>query len=162
MISTSTAPTTWGETFPSSGLPHVRYLLDTNVLTEPAKPRPDPNVVTWLQAQSPLDLAVSVLTFGEVQKGVSLLAAGARRDALESWLRTDLPRQFMERLLPVDGSVALEWGRLTAEGRKTGRELPVIDGLLLATCAVHGLTLVTRNERDCGHRGIPILNPWVG
>ncbi|HLL47007.1 MAG TPA: PIN domain-containing protein, partial [Longimicrobiaceae bacterium] len=73
-----------------------------------------------------------------------------------------LPRQFMGRLLPVDGSVALEWGRLTAEGRLAGRELPVIDGLLLATCAAHGLTLVTRNERDCGNRGIPMLNPWVG
>lgn len=140
----------------------MRYLLDTNVLTEPAKPRPDPDVVAWLQAQAPLDLAVSVLTLGEVQKGVSLLAAGARRDALETWLRIDLPRQFMGRLLPVEGQVALEWGRLAAEGRRAGRELPVIDGLLLATCAAHGLTLVTRNERDCGDRGIPILNPWAG
>lgn len=140
----------------------MRYLLDTNVLTEPAKPRPDPKVVAWLQAQSPIELALSVLTFGEVQKGVSLLAAGARRDALESWLRTDLPRQFLGRLLPVDGAVALEWGRLAAEGRMAGRELPVIEGLLLATCATHELTLVTRNERDCGNRGVPILNPWAG
>lgn len=140
----------------------MRYLLDTNVLTEPAKPLPDPKVVAWLQAQSPIELALSVLTFGEVQKGVSLLTAGARRDALESWLRTDLPRQFLGRLLPVDVPVALEWGRLAAEGRMAGRELPVIDGLLLATCATHELTLVTRNERDCGNRGVPILNPWVG
>jgi predicted nucleic acid-binding protein len=140
----------------------VRYLLDTNVLAEPAKPRPDSNVVAWLQAQAPLDLAVSVLTFGEVQNGVSLLPAGARPDALESWLRTDLSRQFTGRVLPVDGEVALEWGRLAAEGRKAGRELPVVDGLLLATCAAHGLTLVTRNERDCGNRGVQILNPWVG
>lgn len=147
---------------PSDRLSSVRYLLDTNVLAEPAKPRPDPNVLTWLQAQSPLDLAVSVLTFGEIQEGVSLLPAGARRDALESWLRTDLPRQFTGRVLPVDGEVALEWGRLAAEGRKAGRELPVVDGLLVATCAAHGLTLVTRNERDCGNRGVPILNPWVG
>jgi len=140
----------------------VRYLLDTNVLTEPAKPRPDPRVVAWLQAQPPLDLALSVLTLGEVQKGVSLLAAGTRRDVLESWLRTDLPRQFMGRILPVDEQAALEWGRLAAEGRSAGRELPVIDGLLLATCAAHDLTLVTRNERDCGNRGVPILNPWAG
>jgi predicted nucleic acid-binding protein len=140
----------------------MRYLLDTNVLTEPAKPRPDPRVVAWLQAQSPLDLSLSVLTFGEIQKGVSLLAAGARRDALAAWLRTDLPRQFTGRLLPVDEPVALEWGRLAAEGRVAGRELPVVDGLLLGTCAAHGLTLVTRNERDCKDRGVPILNPWVG
>lgn len=139
----------------------MRYLLDTNVLTEPAKPRPDPRVTAWLQAQPPLDLALSVVTFGEIQKGVSLLAAGARRDALERWLRADLPRQFTGRLLPVDGEAALEWGRLAAEGRKAGRELPVADGLLLGTCAAHGLVLVTRNERDCAHRGVPILNPWA-
>ncbi|HEV2147023.1 MAG TPA: type II toxin-antitoxin system VapC family toxin [Longimicrobiaceae bacterium] len=140
----------------------MRYLLDTNVLAEPAKPRPDPNVVAWLQAQSPLDLALSVLTFGEIEKGLSLLPAGARREALANWLRTDLPRQFTGRLLTVDDRVALEWGRLAAEGRKVGRELPVVDGLLLATCAAHGLTLVTRNERDCGNRGVPVLNPWLG
>lgn len=140
----------------------MRYLLDTNVLTEPAKPRPDPRVVAWLQAQSPLDLGLSVLTFGEIQEGVSLLPAGARRDALAAWLRIDLPRQFTGRMLPVDEPVALEWGRLAAEGRETGRGLPVVDGLLLATCAAHGLTLVTRNERDCRDRGVPILNPWVG
>lgn len=140
----------------------MRYLLDTNVLTEPAKPRPEARVVDWLQAQPPLDLALSVLTLGEIEKGVSLLAAGARRDAIESWLRADLPRRFLGRLLPVDERVALEWGRLAAEGRRAGRELPVIDGLLLATCAAHGLTLVTRNERDCGNRGVPTLNPREG
>ena len=64
------------------------------------------------------------------------------------------------RVLAVDEEVALEWGRLAAEGRKSGREVPVIDGLLLATAAVHDLTLVTRNERDCAGRGVPVLNPW--
>jgi toxin FitB len=138
----------------------MRYLLDTNVLTEPAKPRPEPRVLDWLQAHPPLDLALSVLTLGEVEKGISLLAAGTRRDQLETWLRVDLPRQFTGRLLAVDAVVALEWGRLAADGRRSGRELPVVDGLLLATCAAHDLTLVTRNERDCANRGIPVLNPW--
>lgn len=138
----------------------MSYLLDTMVLSEPARPAPDPDVVTWLRAQSPLDLSISVLTLGELAKGVALLARGRRRTALEEWLRTDLPRQFTGRVLSVDEDVANEWGRLTAEGQRSGHPLPVIDGLLLATAAVHQLILVTRNERDCKGRGIPIHNPW--
>jgi predicted nucleic acid-binding protein len=71
-----------------------------------------------------------------------------------------LPGQFRGRILEVDESVALEWGRMAAEGQKQGRVLPNVDGLLIATAAVHNLTLVTRNERDCADRGVPILNPW--
>jgi predicted nucleic acid-binding protein len=138
----------------------VRFLLDTMVLSEPAKPSPSRRVVAWLETQSPLDFAVSVLTLGELEKGVALLARGRRRDELQRWLRTELPRQFAGRVLPIEQPVAREWGRLAAEGEAKGRPLPVIDGLLLATAAVHGLTLVTRNERDCGGRGVPIFNPW--
>ena len=138
----------------------MSFLLDTVVLSEPAKVSPNPGVVAWLRAQSPLALAVSVLTLGELEKGVTLLALGRRRDELDTWLRTELPRQFAGRVLPVSEAVALEWGRLAAEGQRRGRPLPVIDGLLLATAAVHRLTLVTRNERDCRDRGVPIYNPW--
>jgi hypothetical protein len=116
--------------------------------------------VTWLREQSALDLAISVLTLGEIRKGVALLPQGARRTALERWLSTDLPRQFLGRVLPIDEPVAEAWGRLAAAGRQQGRELPVIDGLLLATAAVHGLTLATRDEADCADRGVPVLNPW--
>lgn len=77
-------------------------------------------------------------------------------------MRASLVRQFNGRVLPVDDAVALAWGRLAVEGRAAGRELPVADGLLLATAAVHDLTLVTRNERDCGDRGVQVLNPWSG
>lgn len=138
----------------------MRFLLDTNVLSEPARPRPDPRVVKWLRAQSPLDLAISVLALGEIAKDVSLLPAGTRREALAAWLASDLPRRFSGRLLPVDARVSLRWGELAAEARRTGRELPVIDGLLLATAAAHGLTLVTR-DRDCRDRGVAVLDPWT-
>jgi hypothetical protein len=138
----------------------VRYLLDTNVLSEPAKRVPDRKVVAWLDAQSPLDLTVSVLTLGELTKGAELLAEGDRRSELLAWIKADLPRTFVGRILPIDVEVASEWGRLSADGRKRGRELPVVDGLLLATASVHHLTLVTRNEADCSDRGVPILNPW--
>lgn len=138
----------------------MRFLLDTNVLAEGARPDPNPRVVEWLRAQVALDLAISVLTLGEIRWGIALLPGGKRRTTLGRWLATDLPQQFLGRVLEIDDAVALEWGRLTAMGRQRGRELPVIDGLLLATAAVHGLTFVTRNERDCAHRGVPLHNPW--
>lgn len=139
----------------------MRYLLDTNVLAEPARPRPNAGVVGWLDHQSPLDLGISVLTLGEIQKGVSLLPRGRRRSRLERWLSDELPRQFLDRVLVIDDRACRAWGRLTAEGEHTGRRLPVIDGLLLATASVHELTLVTRNEADCRDRGVPILNLWT-
>jgi len=138
----------------------TRFLLDINVLAEAARGSAGAPVVVWLRAQPALDIAISVLTLGEIQKGVALLPQGARRTALEHWLAADLPRQFLGRVLPVDEAVAAAWGRLAAAGRQQGRELPVIDGLLLATAAVHGLTLVTRDEADCADRGVPVLNPW--
>ena len=138
----------------------MRYLLDTNVLSEAARPEPAAAVVTWLSEQSPLELAISVLTLGEIGKGVALLNAGARRNRLEDWLRAELPRQFTGRVLAVDEAVALAWGRLSADARAEGRPLPVIDGLLLATADVHRLTLVTRNVRDCAGRGVPVHDPW--
>jgi predicted nucleic acid-binding protein len=138
----------------------VLFLLDTNVISEATRPRPDTGVAAWLRSQSTTALAMSVLTLGEIRKGVDLLPDGARRRSLEAWLATELPQQFRSRMLAIDDAVALEWGRLAADGRRQGRELPAIDGLLLATAAAHGLTLVTRNLRDCEGRGVEVLNPW--
>ena len=140
----------------------MRFLLDTNVLSEPVRPDPDPGLVGWLEQRSSLDLCISVLTLGEVRKGILLLPDGRRRERLHQWLGAELTRQFTDRVLPVDEAVSLAWGRLAAEGRRSGRPLPVIDGLLLATAAVHGLTFVTRNDRDGSERGVPVVNPWSG
>jgi predicted nucleic acid-binding protein len=138
----------------------MRHLLHTNVLSEVARPDPNERVVAWLKGQHPLDLAISVLTIGEIQRVVSMLSNGRRRTNLEHWLATDLPRQFHGRILGVDATVALEWGRLSGAGRRSGRDLPVVDGLLLATASVYELTFVTRNESDCAERGVPLVNPW--
>jgi predicted nucleic acid-binding protein len=138
----------------------MRYLLDTNVISEGMKPRPSPSLLSWVKDQPAVDLAISVISFGEIRKGVLLMPIGNRQTVLQSWLSVDLPRQFAGRVLPVDEEVALEWGRLIASGRMVRREPPPVDGLLLATAAVHGLTLVTRNERDCAGHGVPVLNPW--
>jgi predicted nucleic acid-binding protein len=138
----------------------MRYLLDTNVISEPFKRSPDPGVARWLADQSALDLSISVLTIGELTMGFELVPDGKRRDELLRWVTQDLPRRFVGRLLNVDDEVAREWGRLSAAGRVNGRELPATDGLLLATASVHSLVFVTRNERDCANRGIATFNPW--
>lgn len=138
----------------------MRYLLDTNVLSEPAKPRPNPVVVQWAESQPPDALAISTVSLGEVRFGLDVLAPGRRRAALEDWLKRVMREQFHGRVLAVTKDVALAWGRLTAADQKRGRVLPIVDGLLLATAAVHGLTIVTRNERDFADRGVPVLNPW--
>ncbi len=138
----------------------MRYLLDTNVLSEPARPAPHPRVVEWLRDHTPLDLAISVLVLGEIANGVALMAPGRRKEVLTEWLEQDLGPRFRGRVLAVDDAVALAWGRLAAQGRRVGRELPVVDGLMLATAQVHDLTLVTRNAGDYADRGVPVLNPW--
>ena len=138
----------------------MRYLLDTNVISEPFKRVPEPRVVDWLDHRSPLDLYISVLTVGELTMGFEMVPVGKRRDELQHWVTQDLARHFIGRPLPIDDDVAREWGRMSAEGRATGRELPATDGLLLATARIHDLVFVTRNERDCANRGVETLNPW--
>ena len=139
----------------------MRYLIDTNVLSELVRHPPEPKVVAWMDRQSPVDLYTSVLVLGEITKGITLLTRGRRRDALREWATRDLPRFFAGRVLPVEQSVAAEWGRIAAEAQRHGRALGTIDGLLLATASVHELTLVTRNERECSERGVRVVNPWA-
>ena len=137
------------------------YLLDTNVLSEGARAEPHPGVRDWLTKLDSLEAYLSVLTLGEIGKGLSLMPPGPRKTALRDWLGHDLRERFRGRILAVDGEVALAWGELDAQGQRMGRPLPVVDGLLLATALTHGLTFVTRNIRDCGDRGVEVLNPWT-
>lgn len=130
------------------------------VVSEAAKPKPNAAVTGWLEQQPAIDLAISTLTFGEIERGVARMTDGRRRKALEAWLQRELAAQFMDRVLPVDLEVAVAWGVLTAEGDRSGRPLPVVDGLLLATARVYGLTLVTRNIGDTAERGVPVLSPY--
>jgi len=139
----------------------VRFLIDTNVISETRRVHADPRVEAWLDLWPDGDLALSVVTLGEIQEGIVRMAAGAKRTALTRWLEEELAERFGERVLPVNVVVAREWGRLAGEGRRTGRTLPPADGLLLATASIHGLELVTRNERDLAGRGVNIVNPWT-
>lgn len=137
----------------------MSFLLDTCVISDAAR-NADSSLVQWLRSQSPVDLHLSVLTLGEIRKGVELLPTGKKREKLRAWLDEDLRAQFAGRLLQITSDVALEWGRLAAVAQKSGRRLAVVDGLLLATAQAHGLTFVTRNTKDVETRGVAVLNPY--
>jgi toxin FitB len=136
-------------------------LLDTCVLSELARTDPHPSVLAWMERTPDASLRISVLTVGEIRKGVELLPEGARRDRYDAWLR-GLSRTFADRLLPVDERVALQWGAIAARGRRIGRTWPAIDSLLAATAVCHGLTLATRNVDDFAGAGALLVNPWSG
>jgi toxin FitB len=137
----------------------VTFLLDTNVVSEWTKPRPDPGVADWLARADEDSLYLSVVTFAELRHGVERLPAGKRRKALDEWLRGDLPIRFEQRILSVDGVVADEWGRLVARHESVGRPIHAMDALIAATAQVHALTLVTRNTSDFA-TSIKSVNPW--
>lgn len=135
----------------------MSYLIDTNVLSELRRRDPDPNVVRWMSERPATNLYMSVLTLGELRKGIEALPESARKRALLDWLEIDLPVFFTGRILPIDATVADRWGRLVAQA---GRPLPAIDSLLAATALAHGLTLITRNLRDFQHPNLQVLDPW--
>ncbi|HEV2687127.1 MAG TPA: type II toxin-antitoxin system VapC family toxin [Bryobacteraceae bacterium] len=138
------------------------FLLDTNVLSEfKRRGDPDPHVSAWLTATDPDLLWASVLSFGEIRKGIQRLAPGKRRTELEHWLVHDLEQWFEERLLPITKSTAERWGVLVALSLDKGSPLSNIDGLIAATAVEHGLTLVTRNVKDFAGLGLSLLNPWT-
>ena|SRR5260370_15042693 len=138
------------------------FLVDTNVISEFARTdnQPDQRVKQWLEAADPDSLYASVLTFGEIRRGIEKLPPGRRRNHLESWLEKDLHEWFENRLLAIDEAIANRWGRLAAEAQRKGTPLAIIDGLLSATALEHKLTVVTRNSVDFVSAGVPILNPW--
>ena len=132
------------------------FLLDTNVLSEPQRPRPSATVLGWLDSVPSDELWTSTLVLGELRKGVELLR---RRDAvraarLEDWLGR-LVHTYGDRVLPVTADVAVEWGRMNVPD-----PLPAVDGYLAATARVHGLTLATRNVKDVERTGVSVLNPF--
>lgn len=134
-------------------------LLDTCVVSELAKPAPDPSVLAWMEGLSDDSLRLSVLTLGEIKKGADLLEDGARKARVEAWL-DELRATFAERILPVDEAVVLRWGAISAASRRAGRVRPPIDSLLAATAVCHQLKLATRNVADFDGTGVVVVNPW--
>ena len=138
----------------------MKYLLDTCVISEFVSRRPNPQVIVWLDQIPESRLFLSVVTLGEIRKGVVRLPASERKDQLAEWLAEELPFRFDSRILPVDAEVMQAWGDLAGSCEAKGQPMPDLDAIIAATAACHHMTLVTRNEADFQHAGIPILNPW--
>ena len=137
------------------------FLLDTNVISELVKPRPDPAVTRWVDATDESLLYLSVLTLGGIRKGIASLPDASRRVSLETWLDHDLVLRFAGRILVIDQAVTDRWGRIVAKALAGKSSLPVIDGLLVATAMQHNLTLVTRNTKDVAVTDVAVFNPWT-
>lgn len=137
----------------------MSYLLDTNVLSELKRKTPHAGLVAWLESKPSSTLYLSVLTLGEIRKGINALDDVNRRQRLSDWLEAELPVFFIGRILPVTVATADHWGKLMATAK---RPLPAIDSLLAATAIEHNLTLVTRNTKDFIDLPVTLFNPWEG
>jgi toxin FitB len=136
------------------------YLFDTNVPSELTRDSPDARVTTFLENAGRERVCLSVMTLGEIRKGIDVLPLSRRRTGLQEWLDRDVRVWFAGRILPVTESIAERWGRLAAAAKRSGVTVAVVDGVLAATALEHDLTLVTRNIRDFAGLGVALLNPW--
>ena len=139
----------------------MSWLLDTCAISEYAKRAPNRNVIAWLDAQDELSMFISVITLGEIEKGILKLRAtdAHRSQKLTAWLGL-VEQRFSGRILPLDSASLHIWAQLSANAELAGKPLPVMDGLIMATAQCHGLTVVTRNVQDFAHYP-QVLNPWT-
>ena len=135
------------------------FLLDTNVVSEALRPRPDARVLAWLRAHE-AGAWLSVVTIGELEAGIRGAPDPRRAEVLRAWLDDVLIPQFAHRLLPIDLEVARRWGERTSAARAAGTPVGAVDALLAATAAHHGLAVATRNVRDFAHLTVDVVDPW--
>jgi len=138
----------------------MKMLLDTCVISELVAKKQNPQVVDFVDALDDDDIYLSVITIGEITKGIEKLTASRRKQELHDWLKDDLLARFQGKILPFDTEVILTWGALTARLDTGGQKMPAIDSLIAATALAHEMTLVTRNVDDFEAAGIKMVNPW--
>ncbi|RME24882.1 MAG: type II toxin-antitoxin system VapC family toxin [Deltaproteobacteria bacterium] len=138
----------------------MSYLLDTCLVSELIKKTPNEGVVGWVRRQEEARFFLSVLTVGEIAKGIARLDDSRRKQRLLEWLERDLLDRFEGRILPVDEKVSLVWGRVTGEAERQGLKIPVVDGLIAATALANELVVVTRDTRPMERFGARTLSPW--
>ena len=138
----------------------MNFLLDTNVISETMKPRPNSGLLGWLAEADEDRTFLSVVTLMELRYGVERMAAGRKRKRLEEWLDHDLPQRFESRILAIDARVADASGRVGARSESLGRPIETRDAMIAATAEIHGLTLVTRNVADFEPTVKELLSPW--
>jgi tRNA(fMet)-specific endonuclease VapC len=138
----------------------MKYLLDTCVISELVAKKPNPRVLEWIDTIDADGVYISVITVGEITKGIEKLPNSKRRRELSNWLENELLIRFQDNLIELDVNILIQWGRLNARLEISGQRAPAIDSLIAATALEHGLILVTRNETDFAGTGVEILNPW--
>ena len=138
----------------------MKYLLDTCAISELVKKKPSKKVVQWIQGCDEDAIYLSVLTMGEIQKGIARLADSKRKATIQQWFDHDLHNRFAGRIIPITEEIATTWGVVMAEAEAKGKPLPGIDSLIAATAIVHNLTVITRNIEDMAPSGVRVLNPW--
>ena len=139
----------------------MKYLLDTNVISELISTQPNKHVIAWIDGIDDQLVYLSVITVGEIKRGIEKLVNSQRKESLNNWLNEDLLIRFDNKILVIDLPVILTWGRLIAKLEGQGRALPAIDSLIAATALHHDLNLVTRNEKDFDGTDVAVINPWL-
>ncbi|VAX05828.1 hypothetical protein MNBD_GAMMA26-592 [hydrothermal vent metagenome] len=138
----------------------MKYLLDTCIISEVIKQKPNKKVILWLQKQEEENLYLSVLTFGEIEKGIEKSVSEDRKKRLRLWVEEDLKQRFGGRVLPIDMQVASRWGEVQGKSEIIGKPLPTIDGLIAVTGLVNNCVVVTRNISDMQQSSVELFDPW--
>ena len=138
----------------------MTFLLDTCLISELVAKHPNQKVLDWLDAQVPDTLYISMITIGEIAKGISKITVSKGKESLTKWLNETLPSRFKDRILGLDFSTMVLWGNLVGQLEQNGRPLPAMDSLIAAIAIHNSLSLVTRNEKDFAGTGVVIINPW--
>lgn len=138
----------------------MKYLLDTCVISEIIKPQPHKGVLAWLQNINENDLYLSVLSFGEIEKGIEKAPGRVKKRRLRLWLEDDLKKRFENRIIPINLKIASKWGEIQGASEKAGRAMPTLDGLIAVSGLVSNCVVVTRNTPDMQASSAELFNPW--
>ncbi len=139
----------------------MKYLLDTCLISELTKSKPNNKVVDWVLDENETNFYVSVLTFGELHKGIEKLPESRKKEELRIWVENELKNRFQNRIIGIDIRITTTWGKIQCVAEKKGRPMPAIDSLIAATGIAHDLIVVTRNISDMEQSGVKLLNPWL-
>ena len=138
----------------------MKFLLDTCVISEIIRQKPSRKVIKWIKKEDESNLFISVLTLGELHKGIEKLPESKRKEKFHNWVENDLKERFWNKIIDIDIQVAMMWGKIQGMTERIGRPMPAIDSLIAATGITYHLTVVSRNTSDMKESGVALLNPW--